>query len=168
MPSREPSSIYEKRVDFAAIERNQELVNKHLLSVLRKILSDMERHTLRWVETNLAKKKLKTAINKFELPYTPRYRAAMRRWLASSTKAGAKSVARELELPSPELSTRELSRVRARADALTDEHLNRLTSDLNREWAQAMFGNVDSKQLRYVTKRVFADFAGWEQPDGIS
>ena len=82
-----------------------------------------------------------------------------------ATKRGVKDVAGEHGLSTSRLKTADLSRTRARADALHAEHMNQLESELQRVWSQAMFGNVNSSQLRYVTRKIFADFAGWVQPD---
>ena len=43
--------------------------------------------------------------------------------------------------------------------------VGKLEGDLKREWAKSMNPPIDKSQLRYVTKKVFADFAGWVQPE---
>ena len=166
MTAREPSSPYEARIDFSRVTRDTEFVEQRLLRILRRILKDQETATLKWVRVNLAQKKLRTAIAKFELPLQGRYRSALRRWLQSAARAGVISVADEVGGDAPSMAVRDLTRVRARADALADEHRSVLTSSLQRAWSSAMFGKVDADQLEYVTRLAFAEFAGWKVPDG--
>lgn len=161
---RPPSTIWEQKVDFASIERSQLARQAQMVVDLRRVLRSMESDTLSWVSTNLASKKLKTAIPKFTLTRKARYRSIVRQRLTAATRKGVSDVAGEVGQDTPRLRTADLSRVRARADALFDEHINRLEADLKREWSQAMFGNINKEQLVYVTRRVFADFAGWAQP----
>ena len=56
------------------------------------------------------------------------------------------------------------ARARERADALAEEQLGRLTADLKKAWNGAMQNPIDTQQVLYVTRKAFADFAGWEQP----
>ena len=161
---RAPSTVWEEKVDFARIERSQLARQAQMMVDLRTLLRQIERDTLGWVSTNLASKKLKTAIPKYTMPRAARYRAIVRQRLTAAARRGVSDVAGEVGQDTPLLRTTDLTRVRARADALFDEHKGRLEADLKREWAQAMFGNVNKEQLIYVTRRVFADFAGWAQP----
>lgn len=162
---REPSTIWEEKIDFERIDRAQDNRHRAMLAGLRTILAGMERDTLRWVKSNLAEKKLRLAISKFKLTRTAAYRTTLRKRLTAATRAGLRDVAGELKVQTPNIKVADLSRTRARADALFTEHVTRLESDLKRVWSQAMFGNVDADQLRYVTRKAFADFAGWVQPD---
>lgn len=163
---REPSTVWEEKVDFAKISRMQTSRQERLLDDLRKLLKQIERDTLVWVNRNLVQKKLKTAIQKFELPRAARYRAILRTRLTSAAIRGVADVAAEVGQPKPKMKTADLTRIRARADALYEEHRGRLEADLKREWSQAMFGIVSKTQLEYVTRLAFARFAGWEEPDG--
>lgn len=157
---------YEKRIDYDRLSRSQTARQAVLVEDLRKLLRQIEMDTLFWVDENLASKKLKTAIDKFKMPRIAKYRAIIRKRITMASRRGVSDVAGEADEDTPRLKIADLSRARARADALLDEHVNRLESDLKREWSKAMFGNVDKRQLRYVTRKVFADFAGWESPDG--
>ena len=164
--SRRPSTVYEERIDFEKIGMEQNIRASQMAEELRTHLRRIQDQVLPWVKENLGQKKLKTAINKFELPLQPKYREIVRRRMTMAANAGLRDVAREHDLPVRKLKVPELSRVRARADALADDHINRLTSDLRKAWSQAMFGKVDKAQLEYVTRQVFADFAGWHPPEG--
>ena len=162
---REANTIWEEKVDFERIDRAQDNRHRAMLAGLRSILAAMERDTLRWVKSNLTEKKLRLAISKFKLTRQAAYRATIRKRLTAATIRGVRDVAGELKVQTPKIKAVDLSRTRARADALHTEHINQLESELKRVWSQAMFGNVDADQLRYVTRKAFADFAGWEQPD---
>lgn len=161
---RDPATVWEQKVDFEKIGRSQTARQASMLGQLRDLLAKMQADTLRWVEINLVQKKLRTAVSKFSLSRTANYRAILRKRLTAATRRGVADVAGEVGQATPRMKTSDLTRVRARADALYDEHINRLESELKRVWSQAMFGNVDREQLRYVTRKAFADFAGWEQP----
>lgn len=163
--SRRPETIYEDRIDFDRIREDQDQRHAKTLNDLRAILFDMQQRTLAWVRDNLEKRKLKTAVAKFELPLKPKYRAVLRKRITGAARRGAADVAGELDLAPPRFKVAELSRVRARADALYEDHMNRLEGDLKRVWSKAMFGKVDGAQLAYETRRVFADFAGWLPPE---
>ncbi len=162
---REANTIWEEKVDFEQIDRSQNARHVSMLAGLRTILAAMERDTLRWVKTNLAEKKLRLAISKFKLTRQAAYRATIRKRLTAATQRGIRDVADEMNQRIPKTKLEDLSRTRARADALHIEHINKLESDLKRVWSQAMFGTIDADQLRYVTRKAFADFAGWVQPD---
>ncbi len=157
--------MWEEKIDFERIERSQLGRQASMLGSLRELLVLMERDALRWVETNLVQKKLRLAISKFSLTRKARYRVILRNRLTASTKRGVADVAEETGNVTPRMKTPDLTRVRARADALYDEHVNKLESELKRVWSQAMFGNIDRAQLRYLTKTVFANFAGWVPPE---
>ncbi len=157
--------MWEEKVNFEQIERSQLGRQASMLGSLRELLVLMERDALRWVETNLVQKKLRLAISKFSLTRRARYRAILRNRLTAATKSGVADVAEETDNTTPRMKTADLTRVRARADALYDEHVNKLESELKRVWSKAMFGNVDRAQLRYLTKKTFADFAGWVPPE---
>ena len=162
---RAPSTVWEAKIDFERIDRSQNARHASLLTALRNILAGMERDTLRWVEVNLVRKKLRVAVTKFTLTRQARYRATLRKRLTNATGRGLADVAGEVGQSVPRLTVADLTRVRARADALHDEHINQLETELRRVWSQAMFGNVNGPQLRYLTRKAFADFAGWRQPD---
>ncbi len=162
---RAPSTVWEEKVNFERIERSQNGRHASLLKALRTILAAMERDTLRWVETNLVQKRLRLAVTKFTLTRQARYRSTLRARLTAANRRGVADVAEEMGQPTPRLKTADLTRVRARADALHDEHMNQLETELRRVWSAAMFGNVSGPQLRYLTRKTFADFAGWSQPD---
>lgn len=159
------NTIWEEKIDFEQIDRSQNARHASMLAGLRSILAAMERDTLRWVKANLAEKKLQLAISKFKLTRQVAYRSSLRKRLTAATLRGVKDVAGEMKQPTPKTKLEDLSRTRARADALFTEHINKLESELKRVWAQAMFGNINADQLRYVTRKAFADFAGWVQPD---
>ena len=162
---REANTIWEEKVDFERIDAAQNRRHASMLAGLRSILAAMERDTLRWVKSNLAEKKLRLAISKFELTRKASYRTSIRRRLAAATQRGVRDVADEMDQRTPKVKAADLSRTRARADALHTEHINQLESELKRVWSQAMFGIINADQLRYVTRKAFADFAGWVQPD---
>lgn len=164
--SRRPDTIFEERIDFEKIASDQARRAAFTVEELQEVLRRMETRTLAWVNENLVKKKLKQAINKYQLPLVPKYREIVRRRMTQAAKAGVKDVATEHDLPVRPLKTPDLSRVRARADALVSDHMSRLTTDLRRAWAVAMYGTISKEQLFYVTRQAYADFAGWEPPEG--
>ena len=157
--------MWEEKVNFERIERSQLARQASMLGSLRELLILMERDALRWMETNLVQKKLRIVVSKFSLTRKARYRAILRRRLTAATKRGVAHVAEENGNTTPRMKTADLTRVRARADALYDEHVNKLESELKRVWSQAVFGNINRAQLRYLTKKAFADFAGWVPPE---
>lgn len=163
---RQPDTMWEQRVDFEAIDRSTRARHARFLADARKILASMLVRTLSWVEQNLANRKLKTAVPKFKLPLQARYRALCRRYMENSARAGLADVAKEFDQPVPKLKVADLTRIRASADTLFEDHMTTLETALKREWSKAMHRNVSAAELEWVTRKVFADFAGWEQPDG--
>jgi hypothetical protein len=159
-------TIWESRIDFDRIKRAQDARHKLVLSELRSLLFKMQKDTLVWVNDNLVRKKLKTAVPKFKAPQQAAYRSLLRKRMTSAAIRGSRDVASEMDLDAPRMKVRDLTRIRAAADALFNDHITRLEADLKREWAGAMQGNISKSQLEYLTKKVFADFAGWEPPDG--
>lgn len=164
--ARPPKTIFEAKVNFPRIERRQNARHQAMLNELRKVLHQMERRTVQWALENLANKKLRLAVNKFELPLKGKYQAVVRQRITAAALAGTHDVAEELDKPVPKLKVADLTRYRQSADALSSDHLTRLESDLRRVWADAMHGPISRSQIVYVTKKTFADFAGWEPPGG--
>lgn len=164
--SRRPQTLFEERIDFDHIAMSQDARVARHVSQLSRMLRKIESATLAWARDNLARKKLRTAVAKFSLPRKPRHRAALRKALSSAAKTGAQDVALELEQPTPIFKISDLSRVRARADALFEEHTNWLETNLKRRWSQAMLGaRIDEAQIMYLTRLTFAEFGGWQPPE---
>ena len=162
---RRPQTVYEDRLDFVAIERAQEARHEALLRDLRKLLFEIQRRTLAWVVTNLVRKRLKTAVVNFALPLKSRWRTLLRLRIIAAAKTGKADVATELGIATPVFKQPELSRLRVRADVLFQDQTSKLESELKRVWSQAMFGKIDEAQLVYLTKKTFANFAGWPEPE---
>ena len=162
---RVPNTPWEIRIDFERINRQQDQRLQDTLRELRRMLNRMETQTLGWVVDNLAKKKLRTAIVKFRLPLAARYREIIRRRMLMSFRRGRADVSKELGLPAKTTRRPARSRVRARADVLATDQIERLETELRRVWSQAMQSVVDREQLTYLTQLTFANFAGWRKPE---
>ena len=162
--SRQPVGPFERRIDYKRIEADQlrraELTSQELNRHFRRV----ERRTLSWVLDTLFRRKLKLAIAKFDLPFQAKQREILRRRMTGAAVRGADDVAGELEVDRRPFKAADLSRVRARADALLEEQVNWLETNLKLTWTQAMAGKIDRHQLAYLTQKVFADFAGWPEP----
>jgi hypothetical protein len=163
--SRLPSGQYEERIDYEQIVSAQDRRHAETISELRGLLLRIERQTIAFAVEELAKRKNKTSPAKYSVPLSNKYREILRRRILASHRRGRQDVAGEVGVKIvPAMSGPEMSRVRAQADLLTRDHISRLETDLRREWTKAMQGNIDRRQIEYVTRKVFADFAGWEQP----
>lgn len=161
---RPPNSIFEQRIDFERIEKQREAREAAMVKELRSQLFRMQNTVLKFVEEELARKKLQTAATRFRMPRAAKYREIIQRKMTQAYLQGNHDVTSELDLRNRRISQPERVRIKEQADALTAVHLGELQGNLKREWAKAMTPPVDKTQLVYVTKKVFADFAGWEQP----
>lgn len=162
---REPSTEAEERIDFERIQKAQERRHADTLQELRGLLFRMQRRAIAYATEELVKNKKRAATAKFKLPLTNKYREVLRRRALSAHRRGRQDVTDELGArKAPPMSGPDLSRVRAHADLLAKTHMDRLSADLQKAWSKAMAGKVDKAQMIYVTRQVFADFAGWEQP----
>ena len=162
---RVPNTTWEMRIDFERINRQQDQRLQDTLRELRRLLRRIENQTLGWVVDNLARKKLRTAIVKFQLPLSAKYREIVRRRMLMAFRRGRSDVGKELDLRGRTTRSPARSRVRARADVLTTDHIERLETDLRRVWSQAMQSVVNREQLIYVTRLAFSNFAGWRKPE---
>ena len=162
--SRRPTSVFEKRIDFERINRDQSRRSAATTAELLEVLKRVESRTIAFAIDELARKNLKTGINRYTMPLFPKYREVIRRRITMAYRRGVADVAGEFGFKPPRLKVSDLSRVRARADALADDHRSKLESELRRAWAQAVEGNIVKAQIIYVTRQVFADFTGWRQP----
>ncbi len=163
MTSRAPGSVYEQRVDFEGIMRAQDRRHADTLKELRTVIFQMQNRTLRFVEEALIRNKSRAAIRSFK-PSGQKYRAVLRKRMEAAARRGHLDVRKETGAKSLPFRGPDTNRARERADTLVDDHLGRLTQDLKRAWNGAMQAPLDADQLRYVTRKVFADFAGWKQP----
>lgn len=162
---RRPAGPYEERIDFEKISRAQDRRQHDTLLELRGLLLRIERKTLAWVQKELIRTKRRASIPKYSMPLPRKYSEIMRRRFLSAHRRGRQDVTKEVGArKSPPMKAGDLSRVRAQADLLVKDHQARLETDLKREWSKAMEGVIDKTQLLYVTRKVFADFTGWEQP----
>jgi len=157
-------TIYEDRIDFERIERQRESREEATLAELRSHTFRMQRQVLKFVDSDLAGKKLKTAVTRFKMPLVPKYREIVRRRMTQAYTKGNRDVEEELSLRKRKLRQPEIQRIRESSDALVAVHIGELEGNLKKAWAKAMNPPIDKVQLRYVTKKVFADFTGWEQP----
>lgn len=164
MTSRGPNSIYEKRIDFAGIAASQDRRHLATLVELRSVIFKMQMRTLSWMNLNLVQHKSRTAIRGFSLPLQQRYRAVLRKRMELASRRGHRDVQKETEREALPFRGVDLAKSRERADTLSESHLGRLTQELKTNWNLAMQGPVDDIQMRYVTRKVFADFAGWKEP----
>ncbi len=162
--SRPPETVYEHRINFPKISSDQARRTEAGEVAIERWLRKVEKLTVAWADDQLGKRKAKTAINKFVLPGKVRLRRILRSRLHTAALDGAFDVASELGGEVTPFKISEVSRTRARADALFDEMVNWLESNLKRVWSQAMLGNIDRAQLRYLTRQQFAIFAGWPDP----
>lgn len=163
--TRRASTAFEQRIDFATVERAQEARHARTLASLRKVILKQQTKALGWAVDTLVKRKLKTAIPKFELDLKAKYRATLRQAMVAAAIRGNADSHSELGLKVRPLTTADLTRVRARADALVDDQLGQLEKELKRVWSQAVLGVIDRAQIEYLTKKTFAEFAGWVQPE---
>lgn len=164
---RQPETPFEDRIDFVRISTQQEDRAKATVAELRKHLRGVEVQVRKWAKRELARKRLKGAVRGFSLPGQARHRAILRKRTAGATRRGVSDVAGELDGTIPRLRIADLSRTRARADALLEEQVNWLETTLKRRWSQAMLGaRIDAEQIDYLTRLTFAEFAGWPAPKG--
>lgn len=163
--ARAPRTVFEDRIDFDRIKAQEKARTAEAEKRLRSILARSQTDTLRWVDLHLRRKREKTAIRRYQLPYAASIRAAVRKQMEEATLAGKVDVARELGIKKENLTNQERSRSRETADATTDDLVSTIESSLKLAWAAAMNGNVNGDQLEYVTRKAFADFAGWVQPE---
>lgn len=162
---RQPSTSAEARIDYGRIQAAQERRRLDTLSELRGLLLRIERITVAYAVEQLAVRKNRGATAKYKMPMANKYRAVIRKRALSAHRRGRQDVTEEVGARKmPPLSGPQFSRVRAEADALAREHRERLEADLRREWDKATRSPTSREQIKYVTKKVFADFAGWEQP----
>lgn len=162
--TRPPSGIFEERIDFERIERQRSKRETDTIIELRSQLFKMQKQILKFVDEELIRKKLKTAITRFKMPMASKYREIITRRMSQAYLRGSSDVITELELSKRRITQPERVRIREQSDALVAVHLGEIQGNLKREWAKAVTPPIDRTQLRYVTKKVFADFAGWEQP----
>jgi len=162
--SRQPTTPWELRIDFEGISRAQARRRDSTLKELRELLREIERRTLFFVRTKLVRGKARTEAVKYVVPLQARYRAILRKRLTAAYRRGVRDVATEVDLKKPVVRGPQLSQARARADALAQDQLTKLKTELLKAWQQALVGVLDKKQLAFVTSQVFADFAGWEGP----
>ena len=163
--SRKPSSVYEDRINFERIGKAQDRRHRDTLQELRRLLREIERRTIAWVQKELVRKKRRAAPAKYSMPLAPKYREILRRRTLASHRRGRGDVTAEVGAKrAPAMRAPALNQVRRRADLLAKEHQARLEADLKRAWSKAMEGKTDEEQLIYETRRTFADFAGWKQP----
>ena len=163
--SRRPSGVVEERIDFERIAKQQELRHRGTLSDLRGLLFRIERITVAYAVEQLVVRKRKTAVAKYRMPLSNKYREICRRRILSAHRKGRQDVAGEVGArKAPPMTGPALSQARAQADVLARDHKDRLESDLRKAWTQAMIGRLGKEQMTYVTRKVFADFAGGEQP----
>ena len=164
MTSREPSSDYELRIDFAGIAAAQDRRHLTTLVELRSVIFKIQIRTLNWVDLNLVQHKRRTAIQGFSLPFQQKYRMVLRKRMELASRRGHRDVQKEVNRKALPFRGADLSRSRERADTLAETHLSKLTQELKQNWNLSMQGAIEGEQLRYVTRKVFADFAGWKEP----
>ena len=160
-----PKDEFEERIDFDKIERFQERRVANTLAELRHLLRRSEELTLRWADDQIVRKKLKTVVAKYQMPLYMKYREIIRRKILSSHRRGRSDAMGELALSTPPLRRPEMNRARARADALAESHRARLEADIVRELTSATEGNIDGDVIAWTIQQVFANFAGWVDPD---
>lgn len=162
---RRPAGEIEDRIDFERIASAQDRRHRDTLSELRGLLVRIERRTIAYALEELARKKRKTAVAKYSMPLSNKYREIVRRRMLSAYRRGKQDVAAEIGArKAPAMTSPEMSSVRAQADVVVRDHKERIETDLRKAWTQAMVGPIDKEQIVYVTRKAFADFAGWEQP----
>ena len=160
-----PKGVFEERIDFDKIEVAQDRRQRNTLAELRTLLRRSEDLTLSWAREVIVRKKLKTAVAKYQMPLYMKYREIIRRKVLSAHRRGRSDAMDELGFFTPPLRRPEMNRSRARADALAESHRARLESDIIRELTSATEGNIDGDVIAWTIRQVFANFAGWPDPD---
>lgn len=165
MPGARPKSVFEDRIDFDRVEVAQDRRLVSTLAELRALLRRSENRTLIWAAEEIVRKQRKTAVAKYQMPLFMKYREIIRRKVLSAHRRGRSDVAGELGISTPPLRRPEMNRSRARADALAESHRARLEADIIRELTSATEGNIDGDVIAWTIRQVFANFAGWADPD---
>ena len=160
-----PKGVFEERIDFDKIESAQNRRVSDSLAELRVLLRRSEELTLRWAREQIVQKKLKTVVAKYQMPLFMKYREIIHRKVLSAHRRGRSDAMGELALSTPPLRRPEMNRARARADALEQSHRARLEADIIRELTSAVEGNIDRDVIVWTIRQVFANFAGWADPD---
>lgn len=163
--SRQPNGTIEERIDYDRVAGAQARRHRDTIAELRAVLRRVESRTLRWASIEIVRNKRKTAIAKYTMPLFMKYREILRRKMLSANRRGRSDAMGELGLSTPQIRQPVMSRTRARADALAREHRDRLEADMRRELGKAAEGTVSADVIAYTVRKVFADFAGWEQPE---
>ena len=158
-------TTFEQRIDFEKIDTAQDRRQRDTIAELQLTLRRSEDRTLKWAAEEIVRKQRKTAVAKYQMPLYMKYREIIRRKVLSAYRRGRSDVTGELGISTPPLRKPEMNRSRARADALAESHRARLEADIIRELTSATEGNIDGDVIAWTIRQVFADFAGWADPN---